>query len=139
MNLVFTLKTGTAAASCTFPVTIVNPAPLAVYVLESGFGSPAPCNYTVQGTYTNNIPVNNSNTVSVRVYVSVTGNFTIATNTVNGIAFSYTGTFASTGLQYVILKAVGTPAATGSFTYIPAIVGPHPLGGETCAFGINVN
>jgi hypothetical protein len=77
--------------------------------------------------------------VSIRVYVAEKGNFTIATNTVNGMTFSYTGFFSTTGSMYVILYGSGTPLTRGNFTFAPEIVGPHPLGGQTCAFFIQVN
>ena len=136
-NIIFTLLT--RSSSCTFKLTIANPEPLAVYVLESGTGNPNPCIATISGTYTTGIPLNNSNTVSVRVHVVTHGNFTIATNTVNGMTFSYTGNFTSIGSQDVILEGSGTPVARGKYTLIPEIVGPHPIGGESCAFFITVN
>lgn len=136
-NLSFTILSATS--NCTFAVSIINPEPLAIYVLESGFGDPNPCTYSISGAYNVNSPLSNSNTVSVRVYVVYLGNFTIATNQVNGMNFSYTGTFTTIGSQNVILSGSGTPAATGTYTFIPEIVGPHPLGGQACAFFIAVN
>jgi hypothetical protein len=53
--------------------------------------------------------------------------------------FSYTGVFSTTGSMDVILYGSGTPLTRGNFTFIPEIVGPHPLGGEACAFFIPVN
>ena len=136
-NIIFTLLTG--LSNCTFKITIANPEPLAVYVLESAPGNPNPCIETISGTYTTGIPLNNSNKVSVRVHVVTHGNFTIATNTVNGMTFSYTGNFITIGSQDVILEGSGTPVNRGKFTLIPEIVGPHPIGGESCAFFITVN
>jgi len=54
------------------------------------------------------------------------------------MTFSYSGVFTSPGAQVVILKGSGTPMTAGTYTFIPQIVGPHPLGGETCAFNIEV-
>jgi hypothetical protein len=136
-NLTFTPQTGTS--SCTFPLTVSNPEPLATYVLESGFGTPNPCTFTVQGSYTNNTALSSSNVVIIKTYVTVPGNFTIASDVVNGMMFSYTGTFSVTGPQFVSLQGTGTPLAAGVFTFIPAIVGPHPLGGQSCGFTITVN
>ncbi len=133
-NLVFTPFTGTS--SCTFPVTVLNTQPLAVYVLESGFG--AICIDTTSGNYISGIPLSNTNNVSMHVYVAALGNFTIATNTVNGMMFYYTGTFTTLGAQYITLTGSGTPAAQGIYTFTPQIVGPHPLGGESCSFKITV-
>ena len=136
-NLIFTVLG--VGSTCTFKVTIANAGPLAIYVLESGFGNPSPCIQTISGTYNANTPLSNSNTVSVRVYVVYLGNFTIATNTVNGMTFSYTGRFTTIGAQDVILSGVGTPVSRGTYTLTPEIIGPHPLGGEACAFFIMVN
>ena len=136
-NLIFTPLTGNS--SCNFKVTIRDPAPLAVYVLESGYGNPNPCIQTISGAYTAGAPLANSNMVSIRVYVAEKGNFTIATNPVNGMVFSYTGVFTTTGSMDVILYGSGMPLTRGNFTFAPEIVGPHPLGGQTCAFFIQVN
>jgi hypothetical protein len=136
-NILFTLLT--ASSSCTFKITVTNPGPLAVYVLESGFGNPNPCKYTLSGTYTSNTPLSGSNTVSIRVYVTYLGNFTIATAAVNGMMFSYSGSFTTLGAQDVILYGVGTPLNRGTYTLTPEIVGPHPIGGEFCSFFISVN
>ena len=136
-NLIFTPLTGNS--SCKLNITIRDPEPLAVYVLESGSGNPNPCIETISGTYTAGLSLSNSNMVSIRVYVVYRGNFTIATNTVNGMTFSYTGNFTTIGAQDVILYGSGTPLTRGNFTFIPEIVGPHPLGGQACAFFIQVN
>jgi hypothetical protein len=136
-NLIFTPLAG--SSSCTFKISVANPEPLAVYVLESAFGNPNPCIETISGTYNSNTPLSGSNTVSIRVYVVYLGNFTIATSTVNGMTFSYTGRFTTIGAQDVILYGSGTPVTRGNYTFTPEIVGPHPLGGEVCAFFIQVN
>jgi hypothetical protein len=137
-NLFF--KVSGATSSCLINLTVQNPQPLATYVLESGTGIPPPCTgYTVLGNYMAGTPLNNSNTLTVKVTATATGNFTIATNTVNGISFSYTGDFTTTGTQYVMLKGNGTPSNSGIFSLIPRIVGPAPIGGEYCAANITVN
>ena len=136
-NIIFTLLTGNS--TCRFKVTVTNSEPLAIYVLESFFGNPNPCNHTIAGTYTSNTPLTNSNTISVRVYVTYAGNFTITTYPVNGMTFSYTGNFTTPGIQDVILYGTGTPVSRGIYTLTPEIVGPHPLGGQACAVSITVN
>jgi hypothetical protein len=135
-NLLFTPSGG--ASSCTFQLTIQNTAPSATYVLESGFGSPSPCIYTVMGNYSSNIALTNSNTVTIHVSVIALGNFTIATSTINGMMFSYTGTFTTLGAQIVALKGSGTPESPGTYSFIPQIVGPAPLGGQYCGFNVDV-
>jgi hypothetical protein len=135
----FYFKPSSGNSTCSFKLSVQNPEPLATYVLESGSGTPNPCVYTVEGNYNTSNALNNSNTVTIRVYVTVPGNFTISTNSVNGMMFTYTGTFAATGLQYVALEGSGTPTAAGTFMFAPEIVGPHPIGGASCAFNIVVN
>jgi len=136
-NLLFTVLG--VGSTCTFKITVANAGTLAVYVLDSGFGNPNPCFYTVSGTYSANSPLSSSNTVSVRVYVVHPDNFTISTNIVNGMIFSYTGRFTTIAAQDVILYGSGTPVNRGTYTFTSEIVGPHPIGGEACAFSITVN
>ena len=133
-----TFTAGVGSSNCSFNLSVIDPEPLATYVLESGFGTPNPCIYTVLGTYYSNTPLTDANNLSMHVFVADIGNFTIATSEINGMTFSYSGTFTTPGAQLVILKGSGTPTAPGTYTFIPQIVGPHPLGGETCAFNIEV-
>ncbi|MEO7049847.1 MAG: hypothetical protein ABI091_31375, partial [Ferruginibacter sp.] len=88
--------------------------------------------------YSTGISLNSVNVVTMRVYVTIVGNFTIATNSINGMQFSYSGTFTTTGSQDVVLKGEGNPDRKGSFTFSPNIVGPHPLGGQACSFVVQV-
>lgn len=134
-----TFTPAVAGSSCTCNIVVVNREPLATYVLESGSGSPNPCIYTLSGTYNVNKPLSISNAVSITVFVTVLGNFTIATQSVNGITFAYSGTFTNLGAQKVTLQGEGIPTIPGSFSFIPEIIGPHPLGGESCGFEILVN
>jgi hypothetical protein len=137
-NLTFTFS-APGISGCSFDLGIIDPDPLATYVLESGVvGTSSECIYAVQGSVTANLPLNVGNSVSIRVYVTVPGNFTIATAESDGIVFSYSGVFTDTGVQYVVLKGNGTPVNPGTFTFAPNIVGPHPLGGQACAFDITV-
>jgi len=135
-NLVFTPKGN--GSSCTFKITVTNSQPLAVYVLESGSGNPSPCISTVSGNYVTNTPLSSSNTVLMSVFVTAKGYFTIATATVNGMTFAYSGEFTILGAQKIILQGSGTPAAKGIFSLLPEIVGPHPLGGQICGFNVTV-
>lgn len=123
---------------CNFIVDVINAEPLATYVLESGGDSSNSCVYQVNGNYTVNKPVTASNTISIRVFATILGNFTVATDLINGLQFSYTGTFTTIGAQVILLSASGTPATVGTFKFIPAIIGPHPIGGATCATFITV-
>ena len=134
---ILTFTPSASNSSCTFTITMRVPEPLAVYVLESGQDT-ACTNYTVNGTYTSSSSLTSSNTVTLKVYATEPGNLSIATNVVNGIMFSYIGSFAAAGDYYVVLTGTGTPIASGTFKFTPRIVGPHPIGGEACSFELVV-
>ena len=51
--------------------------------------------------------------MSIQVNVMAPGNFTISTNTVNGMTFSLTGNFTTTGLQSIKLIGRGIPKDVG--------------------------
>ncbi len=134
----FTITAG--ASQCSFYVAVDNADPLATYVLQSGqqngglYCAPG----SVQGIYTSGTTLNSSNTLTVNAYVTVAGNYTIATTEINGIRFSSTGTFSNLGAQDVVLKGSGTPVASGTFNFVPQIVGPAPLGGSSCGLDVDV-
>jgi hypothetical protein len=136
-NLTFTPRSG--SSGCTFLIEVIPSGVLATYVLESGFGSPSPCIATFSGSYTAGTVLDNSNNVTIRVFVTVAGNFAIATDVVNGMIFTYSGNFTTTGLQFVTLQGSGSATTAGTFSFVPQIVGPHPLGGQSCGFNITVN
>jgi len=111
---------------------------------SSGFCKPV----VITGNYTQGIAMTAANTIQLQVTVTAPGTYSIATNTVNGVTFSKTGTFTTTGVQNVLLSAAGTPAANGSqsfnFSYgtsqcaftvhfSPAAVGTLGGSGGTCA------
>lgn len=132
-NLQFTLL-GNGAA-CTFPLTVDNTGNPATYVIQSGQNL---CVGSIGGSYTAGTPLNASNTYTLLVYVAAIGNFTISTQTVDGVIFYYSGEFTSLGDQNITLTAYGTPTSVGNFTMSPEIVGPSPLGGNGCDFTMAV-
>lgn len=85
---------------------------------------------TTSGTYAPGVAMTGTNTMTVPVNVSYVGAYTINTNTVNGITFSASGTFATTGAQNVVMTATGTPLSGGSFTY--AVTANSTNGGAAC-------
>ena len=119
--------------------TVLTPGPPAIYVLESGYGTSSPCISTVSGNYVLGTALSSLNTVTIRVYVTYAGSFTIATSMVNNMTFAYTGSFSTTGIQYVTLVGTGKPNNSGNYLLLPEIVGQHPLGGQTCGVSIQVN
>ena len=71
-------------------------------------------------------------TQTVRLNVAVAGSYSISTNTVNGVTFSASGTFASTGTQDVVLVASGTPNNSGTLSFTATLSGQ--AGAATCNF-----
>jgi hypothetical protein len=136
LNLRFTPSLLTS--HCDFPLSILPAGALAIYVIESNYGSANPCTYQLSGIYHKGNPVSVANTVRINVTAISLGSFAIATETVNGIRFYYSGSFNVTGSQYIFLQASGTPLNTGVFSFSPTIVGPAPLGGQSCGFTITV-
>jgi hypothetical protein len=132
-NLQFNLV-GNGSA-CTFPLTVNNAGDSATYAIASGVDH---CVGQITGDYTAGTPLNASNTYTLTVYVSVAGVYSISTQTVNGILFNDTGRFTRLGTNFVTLTGHGTPVNVGSFTLTPEIVGPAPLGGQSCAFTMSV-
>lgn len=116
-------------SSCAFSVTFDPPAPPAVFTLV---GSPGNCSLaTTSGTFAVGSPVT-GNTVTLMVNITVVGSYSISTPVVNGVSFTGTGLFTSTGSGIpVSLLATGT--ATG-----PAgnVVFPFTGNGNSCSFTI---
>ena len=128
------------SSQCSFSIPIETAFPQATYVLQSGtsnnMNSCSP--QTTQGDYVSGTPLNNNNTVSITAYATVAGTYSIYTTKVNGMVFGSSGTFATIGYQTVILSGIGTPTASGTFAFVPTIIGPAPLGGQSCGFNIIV-
>jgi hypothetical protein len=131
-----TWGTSTPTSTCTFQVTVAAAAGPAVGTLGGG-PSPGICTpATINGLYVVGVPVVAGNTVQVQANVTTVGSYTINTNTVAGISFSFTGTFAATGPQTVTLAATGTPSAAGVQTFTVTWGTSTPT--STCNFAIVV-
>lgn len=72
---------------------------------------------TVGGTYKKDTNLNSTHFVDVTVNVNVPGAYTIHTDTVNGMSFKATGTFAAPGTETVRLAGTGKPLAEGTHTF----------------------
>ena len=97
-------------STCSFSVT-VTPTPASAYTINCA-------GMTVSGTYFVGTALGASNGIVVPVNVTSVGTYTITTlPAVNGISFSKTGLFTTTGAQSVTLAGTGTPAAAGPFNY----------------------
>ncbi|MFT3908775.1 MAG: hypothetical protein QM737_05075 [Ferruginibacter sp.] len=82
------------------------------------------------GMYAASVPMTSANTDTITVDVTVLGNYSITTGTINGVTFLASGAFTTLGPQTVVLTANGTPAAQGPFDF--------PVSGNSpgCAFSI---
>ncbi|MEO8413635.1 MAG: hypothetical protein ABI472_08240 [Ginsengibacter sp.] len=97
-------------------------------------GAPNKCsNVSPAGNYKKGIKLNTSNTITVDVNVTKTGNWSAFTNTVNGISFSGASGFVSTGNQTITLQGAGVPSQTGTYDY------KLKAGSASCDFTLGVD
>ncbi|MDB5211282.1 MAG: hypothetical protein JWQ30_2109 [Sediminibacterium sp.] len=134
-NLVF--KLSGSNSSCTIPVSVAPPGIAGTYVLESDYDHTCAI-HKVAGDAIVGQPLTTANTVAIHIYATYAGSYAISTKTLNGMMFYGTGVFTTTGYQYIYMTGTGIPLATGTTTFLTEIIGPHPLGGETCTFNITV-
>ncbi|HPG11015.1 MAG TPA: hypothetical protein PLU37_05750 [Chitinophagaceae bacterium] len=112
-----------------------------VTVLPAGAGGPADftlegapntcTNANVQGTYVLNTALSGSNQVVLNVNVITVGTYNITT-TFQGMTFSASGAFGTTGATTVTLQGSGTPTTAGTNTV------PITVGSSTCSFDVTV-
>jgi hypothetical protein len=133
------LVTGTNSFRVTYDGTVCD-----FNVVVTGTTSPPPAGgsavFTINctgaipaGTYVAGTALAAANTITLNVTVTTVGTWSVTTSpAVNGITFSGTGTFATTGAQTIVLTGSGTPAAAGTNTF--AVTG----GTGTCNFTITV-
>lgn len=102
---------------CSFNITVTPPAPPATFTYN---GAPGNCTApAINGTYTAGTALNSTNTIVLGVNVTVVGSYSVSTNSSNGVVFSGSGVFASTGANTITLTSNNTPSAVGSFDYTP--------------------
>lgn len=120
------------SSTCSFNVTVLptGGGGPAIYTLDGVGGACSGATYA--GTYAAGMALSSSNQVLLNVSVATIGTYTITTNTVNGMTFSATGTFASAGSQTVTLTGSGTPVTGGIFNFTAT------AGISTCTFSITV-
>lgn len=122
------------ATFCDVAVTVVPPgggAP-ATFTLD---GAPNTCTgaaASVAGTYAVGVALTPANTAELNVNVTKTGSYNISTTTSNGITFTSSGAFLTTGPQTIPLVASGTPINAGT-TNIPVDIGTN-----ICSFTLTV-
>ncbi len=117
----FTVRTssdGGITILCSVGLTVASNIPPAVFSL----GGPGTCaNINIAGNYVVNYPLQPTDFVTLTVNVTSPGSYTINTGSpINGINFSGSGVFTSTGVQTVSLLAAGMPviATTSIFTIL---------------------
>ncbi len=95
---------------CYFTLNVLKQAP-ANYTLT---GYPNDCsNPKIAGTFAAGTKIVGANTITIGVIVNTPGDYTIKTDTINGVSFSATGHFNTTGPQTIILNGSGTPVDPG--------------------------
>lgn len=128
----------TTTTTCSFDITVADPASVADYSIIAGPGDPGGCDYTVTGNYIAGLALAKSNNATIAITVAKTGTYTITTNTVNGMAFSASGTFITKGRQVINIYGSGTPVEKGQYELTPAIIGPHLQTQDACTFQVTV-
>ncbi len=115
--------------TCTFPLSFLTSPTSAAFTMS---GAPGNCTTPViNGSYVVNVPMNTGNTAVVKVDVTTAGVYSLTTDMINGIRFSKSGVFNSTGTGIEItLTATGTPLAAGTNTITPQ------AGNSTCTFDV---
>lgn len=86
----------------------------------------------VNGIYKEGMSLDAGDTVNILVNVTSPGSYSIETSAVNGISFSATGAFTTTGNYLVTLTGSGTPVSAGSTTI------PVTIAGTSCSFIVPV-
>ena len=71
----------------------------------------------VSGQYLAGVSLASDNVIKVQINVTNVGQYTITTTKLNGMQFSATGKFTSTGMHPVVLQGAGKPATKGIFTF----------------------
>lgn len=103
----------------------------AAFTFEST-GTPASCSgASAAGNYIIGTALNSSNTVTLSVNVTTIGTYSISTTATNGMTFSGSGAFVTTGVQPVVLTGSGTPTGTAGAVMIPVTAGS-----STCSFQV---
>lgn len=90
---------------------------------------------TLEGDLFIGVLLSDKNKLSIELDVKNTGNWNIRTNTVNGISYSGSGSFTTTGTQTIELTGKGTPIQAGA---IQLVLTSNSASGNTNCPGIEV-
>jgi len=135
---VYSYYPATTTTTCSFDITVEDPASAADYSIIAGAGDPGSCYYTVTGNYVTDLALTKANNATIAINVDKLGTYTIMTNLVNGMVFSASGTFDTKGRQVINIYGTGTPVEKGQFELTPAIFGPHLQTQDACTFQVTV-
>ena len=117
------------STTCSFSLT-VSPTPASGYTLDC-------TGIVANGNYFVGTALGASNTIVLPVNVTSIGTYSISSlPAVNGISFSKTGIFTSTGIQSVTIPGTGIPAAAGPFSYTITGAGNSCMVSITAVTGI---
>ena len=111
---IFHITYGTS--TCAIEVTVAGSGPVtdsAEYTFAGTSGCPQ---VSFQGTYKTGIVLDASAYMEFDVQVTKAGAYAFNTAPVNGISFSGSGIFATTGMEHIRLQGSGTPLSAGAFT-----------------------
>jgi hypothetical protein len=87
-------------------------------------GEPDDCvSPLISGAYRAGTALDASNTVEILVNVTTLGTWNITTGLTNGVRFSGSGNFTTTGLQSIVLTGNGIPLQSGIYFYRAGFVG----------------
>jgi hypothetical protein len=128
----YNISVNNSGSQCTYSLT-VQPSTVSNAVFNLASSTSVCSNATAQGTYTVNSVLGSNNTVSLQVDVLTPGAWLVNSTTTNGMTFSGSGNFTSTGIQTITLSGSGTPTTAG-----PNLI-PFTAGISTCSFIITVN
>jgi hypothetical protein len=95
---------------------------------------------SLNGKYNTGVALTTTNTATVKVNVIYPGPYTLTTDTAtDGMIFSSTGSFATTGIQTVVLQGSGKPTLPGLYNLI--VYGGMPTNGipSLCSITVTVN
>ncbi len=114
--------------SCTKEVGSLEAGPVSSYTFT---GAPGACaTPVIAGIYAINRQMDNTNTLTLTVNVTVKGKYSVQTNAANGVYFEAGGKFTTTGPQTIILYGRGSPLKAGNFSY-------GMLTNSSCSFTVN--
>ncbi|MBS1918776.1 MAG: hypothetical protein JST17_00830 [Bacteroidetes bacterium] len=119
------------STSCSVPVSVL-PAGTGPSVFTLA-GSPGSCTGAiVNGTYATGVALGVNNNVAITINVTSIGTYNITT-TYQGMTFSGSGAFTTTGIQMVTLNGSGTPTTAGVNNV------PITAGSTSCSFQVTVS